>query len=146
MVPGNLCAALQTLEGGEVDDISQRTIYTMQHDPTTLLIELKKLLSFAYRRGVFLKPFHTNDGFAIAYFLADLMLEIPASVEHLPLAVEFCLMSGFCIEKTGSKIKMILCDTISSIFAKVSSILKAAICSVICSYTEDAFSTHGPAL
>ena len=147
MVPGNLRAALQTFEGGEVDDISQRTIYTMQHDPTTLLIELKKLLSFAYRRGVFFrKPFHTNDGFAIAYFLADLMLEIPASVEHHPLAVEFCLMSGFRIEKNGSKIKMISCDTISSIFAKVSSILKAAICSVICSYTEDAFSTHGPAL
>jgi hypothetical protein len=41
---------------------------------------------------------------------------------------------------------MISCDTVSSIFAKVSSILKAAICSVICSYTEDAFSTHGPAL
>ena len=119
----------------------------MQHDPATLLIELKKLLSFAYRRGFFSdKQFNSNDGFAIAYFLKDLMLEIPASVECHPLAVEFCLMSGFGIEKNGSKIKMISCDTVSSIFAKVSSILKAAICSVICSYTEDAFSTHGPAL
>jgi hypothetical protein len=50
------------------------------------------------------------------------MLEIPASVEHHPLAVEFCLMSGFRFENTGSKIKMISCDTVSSIFAKVSSI------------------------
>ena len=145
MVPGNLRAALQTFEGGEVDDISQRTIYTMQHDPTSLLVELKNLLSFAYRRGSFSgKPFVDGDGFAIAFFLKDLMLEIPASVEHHPLAVEFCLMLGFCFENTGSK--MISCDTISSIFAKVSSILKAAICSVICSYTEDAFSIHGPAL
>ena len=78
MVPGNLRAALQTFEGGEVDDISQRTIYTMQHDPTTLLVELKKLLSFAYRRGFFSgKPFVDGDGFAIAFFLKDLMLEIP---------------------------------------------------------------------
>jgi hypothetical protein len=147
MVPGNLRAALQTFEGSEVDDVSQRSVYTMQHDPATLLIELKKLLSFAYRRGFFSdKPFNSNDGFAIAYVLTDLMLEIPASVECHPLAVEFCLMSGFRVEKNGSKIKMISCDTVSSIFAKVSSILKAAICSVICSYTEDAFSTHGPAL
>jgi hypothetical protein len=48
MVPGNLRAALQTFEGGEVDEVSQRCTYTMQHDPTTLLVELKKLLSFVY--------------------------------------------------------------------------------------------------
>jgi hypothetical protein len=48
MVPGNLHAALQTFEGGEVDEVSQRCTYTMQHDPTTLLVELKKLLSFVY--------------------------------------------------------------------------------------------------
>jgi hypothetical protein len=53
MVPGNLRAALQTFEGGEVDEVSQRCTYTMQHDPTTLLPDLKKLLSFAYRQGLF---------------------------------------------------------------------------------------------
>ena len=37
MVPGNLRAGLQTFEGGEVDDVSQRSTYTMQHDPTSLL-------------------------------------------------------------------------------------------------------------
>ena len=148
MVPGNLRAGLQTFEGAEIDDITQRSIYTMQHDPTTLLPDLKRLLSFAYRRGFFLgKVFNEHDGFAISYFLKDLMLEIPASVEHHPLAVEFCLMSAYRVETTNSnKITMISCDTVSSIFGKVSSILKAAICSVICSFTEDAFSTHGPKL
>ena len=41
MVPGNLRAGLQTFEGGEVDDVSQRCTYRMQHDPTSLLSELK---------------------------------------------------------------------------------------------------------
>jgi hypothetical protein len=70
MVPGNLRAALQTFEGGEVDDISQRSVYTMQHDPATLLIELKKLLSFAYRRGFFSdKPFNSNERICDCIFL-----------------------------------------------------------------------------
>jgi hypothetical protein len=69
MVPGNLRAGLQTFEGAEIDDITQRSIYTMQHDPTTLLPDLKRLLSFAYRRGFFLgKVFNEHDGFAISYF------------------------------------------------------------------------------
>ena len=147
MVPGNLRAALQTFEGGEVDDVSQRCTYAMQHDPSTLIIELKKLLSFAYRRGFFVpKRFDHHDGFAIAYLLKDLMLEIPSSVQHHPLAVEFCLMSGFRVQKSDSKIKMISCDTVSSVIAKVASVLKAAICSVVCSFSEDAFTTHGPTL
>jgi hypothetical protein len=53
MVPGNLRAALQTFDGGEVDEVSHHCTYTMQHDPRSLLPELKKLLSFAYRRGLF---------------------------------------------------------------------------------------------
>jgi hypothetical protein len=147
MVPGNLRAALQTFEGGEVDEVSQRCTYTMQHDPTTLLVELKKLLSFAYRRGFFLgKRMDHRDGFAIAYFLKELMLEIPGSVECHPLAVEFCLMWGFRVQKTDSKIKMISCDTVSSLFSKIASVLKAAICSVVCSFSKDAFTIHGPAL
>jgi hypothetical protein len=36
MVPGNLRAALQTFEGGEVDDMSQRCTYRMQHDTTRI--------------------------------------------------------------------------------------------------------------
>jgi hypothetical protein len=96
MVPGNLRAALQTFEGGEVDDVSQRCTYTMQHDPTSLLPELKKLLSFAYRRGLFAsKGFDEKDGFAIAYFLKDLLLEIPPLVASLPFVAEFCLMFAF---------------------------------------------------
>ena len=147
MVPGNLRAALQTFEGGEVDEVSQRCTYTMQHNPTTLLLDLKKLLSFAYRRGLFSATrFDHQDGFAIAYFLKDLLLEIPSSVESHPLVVEFCLMWGFRVEKSNSNIKMISCDTISSLFSKVTSLLKAAICSVVCSFTEDAFQKHGPAL
>ncbi|KAI2491877.1 hypothetical protein MHU86_22673 [Fragilaria crotonensis] len=147
MVPGDLRAALQTFEGGEIEDVSQRCTYTMQHDPSTLLIELKKLLAYSFRRGLFVnKKFNERDGFSIAYFLKDLMLEIPPSVQHHPLAVEFCLMSGFRVQKEDSKIKMISCDTVSSLIAKVTSVLKAGICSVICSFSEDAFTLHGPAL
>jgi hypothetical protein len=72
MLPGQLRGGLQTFEGGEVDDVSQKTTYTMQHDATTLLVELKKLLSFAYRRAFFIgKQIDFQDGFAIAYFLKD---------------------------------------------------------------------------
>jgi hypothetical protein len=147
MVPGNLRAALQTFEGGEVDEVSQRCTYTMQHNPTTLLLDLKKLLSFAYRRGIFSGTrFNCQDGFGIAYFLKDLMLEIPSSVECHPLVVEFCLMWGFRVEKSDSKIKMVSCNTISSLFSKITSLLKAAICSVVCSFSKDTFQKHGPAL
>ncbi|KAI2489624.1 hypothetical protein MHU86_24972 [Fragilaria crotonensis] len=41
---------------------------------------------------------------------------------------------------------MISCDTVSSVFSKVASILKAAVCSVICSFAEHSFTTFGPAL
>ena len=43
MVPGNLRAALQTFEGSEVNEVNQKTTYTMQHDPGSLVPELKKL-------------------------------------------------------------------------------------------------------
>jgi hypothetical protein len=36
MVPGNLCAGLQALEGGKVDEVSQRHTFTMQHDLRSL--------------------------------------------------------------------------------------------------------------
>jgi hypothetical protein len=69
MVPGNLRAGLQNFEGVEVNDVSQHCTYTMQHDPTSLLYELKKLLSFAYRRGLFVsKGFDEADNFAVALF------------------------------------------------------------------------------
>jgi hypothetical protein len=135
MVPGNLRAALQTFEGGEVDEVSHRCTYTMQHDPTSLLPELKKLLSFAYRRGLFAsRGFDNNDAFALAFFLKDLLLEIPPSVTSLPFVAEFCLMFAFRVPVNGSAISMISCDTVSSVFSKISSVLKAAVCSVICSY------------
>ena len=94
MLPGQLRGSLQTFEGGEVDDVSQHMTHTVQHDSTTLLVELKKLLLFAYQRGSFIgKQINHHDGCAIAYLLKDLMLKIPASVQYHPLAVEFCLMS-----------------------------------------------------
>ena len=52
MVPGNLRAGLQNFDRGEVNDVSQLKTYTMQHDPTSLLPELKKLLSYSYRKGL----------------------------------------------------------------------------------------------
>jgi superfamily II DNA helicase RecQ len=144
MVPGNLRAGLQTLEGGEVDEVSQRHTYSMQHDPRSLLPELKKLLSFAYRRGLFASNgFDVRDGFAVAFFLKDLFLEIPPSVASHPFVVEFCLMFAFRVPKDGSAINMVSCDTVSSLFSKVASVLKAAVCSVICSFSEQTCSSSG---
>jgi hypothetical protein len=144
MVPGNLRAGLQTFEGGEVDDVSQRSTYTMQHDPTSLLSELKKLLSFAYRKGLFAsRVFDETDEFAIAYFLKDLLLEFPPSVASHPFVVEFCLMFPFRVSGDESIITMISCDTVSSLFSKISSVLKAAVCSVICSFSEQSFTISG---
>ena len=147
MVPGNLRAALQTFEGGEVDEISHRCTYTMQHDPRSLLPELKKLLAFSYRQGLFLsRGFDNHDAFAVPFFLKDLLLEVPQSVSSLPLVAEFCLMFAFRVPKHGSEINMISCDTVSSVLSKVASLLKAAVCSVICSFVEHSFTTFGPAL
>ena len=144
MVPGNLRAGLQTFEGGEVDDVSQRCTFTMQHNPRSLLPELKKLLSFAYRRGLFSsKVFDEQDGFAIPYFLKDLLLEAPPSVASLPLVAEFCLMFAFRVPKNGATINMISCDTVSSLFSKIASVLKAAVCSVICSFSQHSFTIAG---
>jgi hypothetical protein len=84
MVPGNLRAALQTFEGGEVDEISHRCTYTMQHDPRSLLPELKKLLAFSYRRGLFLsRGFNNHDAFAVPYFFEGLAARSP-SISVLP--------------------------------------------------------------
>ncbi|KAI2498082.1 hypothetical protein MHU86_16392 [Fragilaria crotonensis] len=140
----NLRAGLQTLQAGEVDDVSQGKTYRMQHDPTSLLSELKKLLSFAYRRGLFAsKGFDDHDDFAVAYFLKDLLLEVPPSVAFHPFAVEFCLMFPFRVRTDGSRISMISCDTVSSLFSKVSSLLKAAVCSVICSFSKNTYTVMG---
>jgi hypothetical protein len=126
MVPGNLRAGLQTFKGGEVDDVSQQCTYRMQHNPTSLLSELKKLLSFAFRRGLFASQgFNDQDDFAVAYFLEDLLLEIPPSVADHPFVVEFCLMFPFQVSsgrRDVPEISMISCDTVSSLFSKVSSL------------------------
>jgi hypothetical protein len=144
MVPGNLRAGLQTFEGGEIEEISHRCTYTMQHDPRSLLPELKKLLSFSYRRGLFAsRGFDTSNAFAVPYFLKDLLLEVPQSVASLPFVAEFCLMFAFRVSTNGSEINMISCDTVSSVFSKISSVLKAAVCSVICSFSNQSFTIFG---
>ena len=45
MVPGNLRAGLQTFEGGEVNEVSQKTTYTMQHNPKAAVLFLDKISS-----------------------------------------------------------------------------------------------------
>jgi hypothetical protein len=152
MVPGDLRGYLQTFEGGEVDEVSQKQCYRMQHDPTTLLPDLKKLLSFAYRRGLFAsRPFDVHDDFFVAFFLKDFLLEVPSSVSSVPpFVVEFCLMYSFRIPTSrtadSDQITMISCDSVSSMFSRVTSILKAAVCSVICSFSEDTFTKSGKLL
>ena len=51
-------------------------------------------------------------------------------------------MFAFRVPKDGSAITMISCDTVSSVFSKISSVLKAAVCSVICSFSQDSFTIH----
>jgi hypothetical protein len=103
MVPGNLRAGLQTFEGQEVNDVNQKTTYTMQHDPSTLLIVLKKMLSYSYRRGMFSeRGFNAANDFEVAYFLKDLLLETPPSVAVLPFLAEFGLMCAFRVNDTNS--------------------------------------------
>ncbi|KAI2493373.1 hypothetical protein MHU86_21155 [Fragilaria crotonensis] len=129
----NLRAGLQNFDAGEVNGMSQGKTYTMQHDPTSLLPELKKLLSYSYRKGLFAsRGFDESDEFAVAYFLKDFLLEVPPSVATHPFVVEFCLMFPFRVSAQESKISLISCDTVSSLFSKVASLLKAAVCSVIC--------------
>ncbi len=53
MVLGNLRAGLQIYEGTEINKMSQKSTYTMQHNPSSILAELKKLLSFANRKRMF---------------------------------------------------------------------------------------------
>ena len=74
-LPGQIRAALQSFEGLEVNEISQRTTYTMQHNPSTILPVLKKLLVFAYRRGMFTEGtgFESENEYSVARFLAGLL-------------------------------------------------------------------------
>jgi hypothetical protein len=147
MVPGNLRAGLQNFDAGEVNGMSQGTTYTMQHDPSSLLPELKKLLSYSYRKGLFAsRGFDESDEFSVAYFLKDFLLEVPPSVATHPFAVEFCLMFPFRVSAQESKISLISCDTVSSLFSKVASLLKAAVCSVICSFSEQSYTHSGDLL
>jgi hypothetical protein len=147
MVSGNFRAALQTFDGGDINDLLHGTTYAMQHDPKSLLPELRKLLSFAYRQGLFATwGFNEHDPFAAAYFLKELMLEVPPSVSTLPFAAEFCLMFAFRVNKSGSEIHMVSCNAVSSIFAKILSVLRAAVCSVICTFTENTYTLYSPGL
>jgi hypothetical protein len=141
MIPGNLRAGLQVFEGTDINEITQHSTYTMQHQPTKILPELKKLLTFAYRRGMFAKkPFDTMDEFAIAEFLKDLLLEDVDSPAGHPFLVEFCLMFPFRVK--NNSIYMISCDTLSSVFSKMVSACKAGVCSFICSVMTKAY-VHG---
>jgi hypothetical protein len=146
MVPGNLRAVLQTFGGGEVNGVNQKTLYTIQHNPSSLLPDVKKMLSYAYRRGMFsVRGFNATDDFEVVNFLKDLLLEQPDSVLSQPFLVQFCLMFAFRV-KSNDDITMVLCDTVSSVFAKVASTCRAAVCSIICSYSTKALTLHGPAL
>jgi hypothetical protein len=149
LVPGNLRAALQTFEGSEINDVKQLSTYVMQHHPKTILPDLLKLLSFAYRRGVLIfSNYNWNSDFAVAQFLKDLLLESTSNVLSLPFVVEFCLMNSFRVinEEGKERITMISCDTASSVFSKIFSVCKAGVCSVICSFKNDTFTEHGPSL
>jgi hypothetical protein len=48
--------------------------------------------------------------------------------------------------KSNDDITMVSCDTVSSLLAKVASTCRAAVCSIICSYSTKALTLHGPAL
>jgi hypothetical protein len=87
LVSGSFRAALQTIEGSEVN---QSSTYVIQHHSNTILPELLKILSFAYCCDMFFNSKLTlNCNFAIAYFLKDLLLETPCNVMTLPFVVEF---------------------------------------------------------
>ncbi len=74
-LPGHVRAALQSFEGLEVNEISQKTTYTMQHNPSSILPVLNKLLAFAYRRGLLLtegRGFDPSNEYSVAQFLKGL--------------------------------------------------------------------------
>ena len=115
MVPPQIRAGLQSFEGVEVNDINQKTTYTMQSKPESILAEMKKLLMFAYRRGKFAgRGFDPKKKLAVTDFLKNLLLEKNKSYVDLPFLAEFCLMFAFRVDKQG-KISMISCDTVSSV-------------------------------
>jgi hypothetical protein len=102
MVPGHLRAALQTFDASEVNDVVQNSTFTLQHNPQNILPILKKLLSFAYKRDMFVgQDFDVGNDFAISDFLKDLLLETPPSVGVHPFLVEFGLMYAFRVDNTN---------------------------------------------
>jgi len=136
MVPPQIRAGLQSFEGIEVNDINQKTTYAMQSKPGSILPELKKLLTFAYRRGKFAgRGFDPKKKLAVAAFLKNLLLETTKSYIDLPFIAEFCLMFVFRVNKAG-KISMISCDTLSSVFSKIISLCRAGACSVMMQVTD----------
>jgi len=145
--PANLRAAVQTFEGNEVNEVKQRTVYAMQHQPVRIMSDLLKLLTYAYRQRRFglASGFDVTNDFSVAKFLKDLLLEVTTGASEHPFIVEFCLMWPFRVK--GENITMISCDTFSSLFSRMISVCKAGVCSVIVSFrTDSAYQKYGTPL
>ncbi len=112
----------------------------MQHNPRTLLPELKTPTIFLPTR------LWRSRWICDFILLKDLLLDVSLSVASHPFVVEFCLMFAFCVPKNGAAIYMISCNTVSLLFYKIASILKAAVWSVSCSFSEQAFTTSSNVL
>jgi hypothetical protein len=141
LVAGNYRAALLQFEAQDMGEVSQNLTYNFRHREQTLLPELKKLLAFLWRSPLhqlepFKNNFNPNDPYFVVQILSLLFHEQTPSVYVHPVIIQFTLCRFFRKSPDGS-LKMISAGQNASVAATVLSLLRSAICSLICSYGSD---------
>ena len=145
MIPGNLRADLLLFETVPASEqYRQNTTFTFRHNEEALIPELKKLLVFAYRMNhVEIPTDNQYNATTVAKILCDLFLEpMPTFWTHT-VVLKYCLFRAFKID--SNVITMIQCGTVAKCMAVILSMMRSAICTMLC-YTLEDVDTHANVL
>lgn len=137
MVPGNFRAGLLQFSSQDMGEISQNLTYNFRHKESIVLPEMKRLLMFLWRSNhplvmPFRNLFPSNDIYFVPKLLTTFFHENVPNLYVHPLVVRFCLFRFFRKQKDGT-LKMYPASTNASCAAAVMSLLRSAVCSLICS-------------
>jgi superfamily II DNA helicase RecQ len=141
-IPANYRAAIQVFEGQEVGEMAINFTYNFRHFESNLNPELAYLLSFAWRRSGVVASFKESyarfraSPFFVPQILYALFVEVCPNYFVQPTVVQFALSRSF--RKSHDGLKMIKCDLAASQIAATVSLLRASVCGLLCSLSENA--------
>ena len=138
VIPGNYRASLLQFDSQDMGEVSQNLTYNFRHREETLLPELKYLLSFLWRSQLpFLLPFrdtcNVDDPYFVARLLSTCFHEQTPSVFRHPSIIQFALARLFRKSSLDNALTMVGAGQNASVCAAILSLLRSAICSLICS-------------